>query len=412
MRKDRNISPKGLKRKCEKPHTTEPDPLPPPIPGSAVPLTKEALRLLNRNTGENSKSLSSNMSESATTEAQGSINAYDPEYRNALEERDIYFADDKAPPHDFQNLWEAMWLPRESPELADIQAETFRAQLTDAGNESAAVKDILPQLVPLMSIQLDRNAADVKGQLWRREIALQPDLTPTLTTPKPDVTIGWKPHVFKSKFKKAYRSLQAFISPIAGFRSVAWPMFTIEANGDGDSMRVARLQNLHNGAIMLSNMFELKRKCGNEGTFFDKIHVIGVELTAESVQLSCYWSSRNSIGAIEHFGKRVQCWSLFDETGDSLREARRAIRNVIEWIRPRTLAWIQSDMADFEKANEQILLSQITPARTLASQHGINKRRSVKASTENSRFSMSQSHLSKMSKPPSKASKKKKNPIN
>ena len=281
--------------------------MPPPILGLPVPLTKEALQLLDRNTGENSKGLSSNMSEIVTSEAQGSINAYDSEYRNALEDRDIYFADDKDPPGDFHNLKEAMLLPRESPELDDKQAENFRAQLTDAGNESESVKDILPQLVPLMSIQLDKDAADVKDQLWRREIALQPDLKPTLTTPKPDVTIGWKPHVFKSKFKKAYRSLQAFISPIAGFRSVAWPIFTIEAKGDGGSMRVARLQNLHNGAIMLSNLFELKRKCGNEEAFFNKIHVIELELTAESVQLSCYWSSRNNIGAIEHVGKRLQC---------------------------------------------------------------------------------------------------------
>lgn len=95
-------------------------------------------------------------------------------------------------------------------------------------------------------------------------------------------------------------------------------------------MRVARLQNLHNGAIMLSNLFELKRKCGNEETFFNKIHVISVELTAESVQLSCYWSSRNNIGAIEHFGKRLQCWSLFDETGNSLRNARRSIHNAVD----------------------------------------------------------------------------------
>ncbi len=70
---------------------------------------------------------------------------------------------------------------------------------------------------------------------------------------------------------------------------------------------------------MLSNLFELKRKCGNEEAFFNKVHVIGVELTAESVQLSCYWSCRNNIGGVEYFGKRLQCWCLFDETGNSLR---------------------------------------------------------------------------------------------
>lgn len=88
---------------------------------------------------------------------------------------------------------------------------------------------------------------------------------------------------------------------------MAWPIFTIEAKGDRGSLRVARLQNLHIGAVMLSNMFELKRKCGNEEAFFNKVHVIGIELTAESVQLSCYWACRNDLGVVEYFGKMLQC---------------------------------------------------------------------------------------------------------
>ena len=88
---------------------------------------------------------------------------------------------------------------------------------------------------------------------------------------------------------------------------------------------------------MLSNLFELKRKRGNEQAFFTKVHVIGVELTAESVQLSCYWARQNDIGIVEYFGKSLQCWSLFDATGDSLRNARRGIRNVVEWIKASDL---------------------------------------------------------------------------
>ncbi len=244
-RKDRAIIRKRSKGKCEQAHTIEPDPTPPSISASPVPLTKEALRLLNRNTDvESSKSsnMISDVSESVTLQAQsGSMNAYDPEYRNTLEDRDVFFADDKDPPPNFHELWKAMSLSRESPGPDDIEAENLRAQLTNANNESASIKDILPQLVPLLSMQLENDTTCVKDQPWRREIALQPDLKPALTTPKPTVTIGWRPEVFKSRFKEAYKSLQAFISPITGFRSLAWPIFTIEARGDGGSMRVARL---------------------------------------------------------------------------------------------------------------------------------------------------------------------------
>ena len=55
-------------------------------------------------------------------------------------------------------------------------------------------------------------------------------------------------------------------------------------------MGVVGLRNLHNGAVILSNLFELERECGDEEAFFDKVHVIGLELTVESVQLSYYWA--------------------------------------------------------------------------------------------------------------------------
>ena len=378
------------------------EPTPPSIRASLVPLTNEAIRLLNRNTEEYSKSsdMVSGVSESVTSGASTgpSMNAYDPAYEDALQDRDIFFADDKEPPPDFHELWEAMLQARKSPGPDHMEAEVFRAELNEVKNGSANVHDILPQLVPLSSLRVGKDTAFVKDQLWRRDIALQPKLQPTLTTPKPHVTIGWKPAVFKSRYKKAYKSLEAFVSPIAGFKSVAWPIFTIEVSGEGGSMRAARLQNLHNGAVMLSNLFELKRKCGNGEAFFNKVHVIGVELTAESVQLSCYWARRNDIGIVEYFGKSLQRWSLFDATGDSLRNARRSIRNVVGWIKPRTFEWIQSDMAAFEVKNEQILHPQISPARTLASQYGVNKRRRTKAGTARSQSSLSPSHISEFSK--------------
>ena len=57
---------------------------------SPVPLTKEAFGLLSHNTEEHSKSsnMVSGISESVTSEVQSrsSLNAYDPGYRDALED--------------------------------------------------------------------------------------------------------------------------------------------------------------------------------------------------------------------------------------------------------------------------------------------------------------------------------------
>ena len=47
----------------------------------------------------------SGISESVTSEAQsGSMNAYDPGYRDALEDRDIFFADGRDSPPDFHEI--------------------------------------------------------------------------------------------------------------------------------------------------------------------------------------------------------------------------------------------------------------------------------------------------------------------
>ena len=86
-------------------------------------------------------------------------------------------------------------------------------------------------------------------------------------------------------------------------------------------------------------------------------------------------------------------------TGDSLRDARRSIRNAVEWIQPRTLEWILSDMAALEIMNGKNLRSQITPASTPASQYGVNKRRRSNAGTVKSQSSLSPSHISISSKP-------------
>ena len=71
--------------------------MPPYMSESSVLLTEEALCSLNRNKDEDSKSLSSKISsdasESGTSGAESrSIDAYDSEQRNALEDRDICFA--------------------------------------------------------------------------------------------------------------------------------------------------------------------------------------------------------------------------------------------------------------------------------------------------------------------------------
>lgn len=89
---------------------------------------------------------------------------------------------------------------------------------------------------------------------------LNTELKSGLTPPKLGLTIDWEPDVF-DKFPKAMASLDAFSCPVTSAEYIAWPFFTVEANGEKGSRREARLRNLHNGAVMLSNIYALKQRC-------------------------------------------------------------------------------------------------------------------------------------------------------
>jgi len=137
-------------------------------------------------------------------------------------------------------------------------------------------------------------------QYWRRCLALDPVLKPSLSTPKPDVTIGWNSEVFP--FVRASKNLRAFQCPVASTNNISWPLFTVEVKGEGGSLRVAKLQNLHNAAIMLSNLRELMKAALKEADFFNKIHPISLQVTTETVQLSYYWAARSEDGQVSYYG--------------------------------------------------------------------------------------------------------------
>ena len=76
--------------------------------------------------------MSSGYDENPISEAEAEaslINAYDPEYITALNERGIYFADDTNEedlPRGFDELWKAILAPRDSPKPDDIDAKSLR----------------------------------------------------------------------------------------------------------------------------------------------------------------------------------------------------------------------------------------------------------------------------------------------
>ena len=122
-----------LPRECFS-ETNSPFPGPRAQEAILTPLTRQALQHLNRTNNRSSSptaslSMSSEVSSEllqslAPDEAKGTINAYNPKYVVAHEDRGIYFADDE-PEKTLSNLDEltrAIFGSRDSPELDDISA--------------------------------------------------------------------------------------------------------------------------------------------------------------------------------------------------------------------------------------------------------------------------------------------------
>ena len=339
-------------------------PLPSANPPERLPLTEESLRLLDngclssdsKTSGMPTSNLTSN--ESAP---EGNMNAYHPDYLAALEFRQVFFADedeDGRPPG-LDKWWTTLLAPRESPEPDQTSIKSLRRVIGQTTTESDTMDGIVSEVITTKALKGSAKVVSVTNREWKS--MLNTELEPCLTPPRPDKTIGWGAHAFTRKYPKACASLNSFMFPIKSERTLAWPLFTIEAKGASGTRAVARLQNLHNGAIMLSNIYALKQMCGAEESFFDKVHVMGVEFFEGCVELSCYWATRSETGEIRYLGESLQTWCLLNSSGEHFKEARSCIHNAMEWVRSEAEEWIRADLQAIEDKLTSIPLSQLTP---------------------------------------------------
>ncbi|KAL9627010.1 MAG: hypothetical protein Q9164_007732, partial [Protoblastenia rupestris] len=360
-----------------------------------VPLTRQALQLLDSSGRSHpSAAMSSEITE-ASDGTESSINAYDAAYETALNLRCIFFYEGKPEniPKGVSDIEVAVFAKNEEREPPKGEADLVRYLLTRITGEPDVVSQIMPKCVPLEGLQLSDQVEIATDQLWRRCLALDPDLKPSLTTPKPDLTIGWKSVRFP--FMRATKNLGTFQCPVVSTNKLSWPLFTAEVKGDGGSLRVAKLQNLHNAAIMLSNLQELMKAAAKEADFFDKIHVLSLQLTPESIQLSYYWATRSKDGQVSYYGDVLETWSPNNRKAGQYDEARRCIHNAIELVRTNAYGTIYSCMEDVEKLYAPKRLAQIPSPRSMSNQR-VRKTPSKKASAAKA-SSSGKSSLSRVS---------------
>ena len=111
-----------------------------------------------------------------------------------------------------------------------------------------------------------------------------PHTKPTLTAPRLDMTISWSSDIFK--YQLAIDHLGAVACPVAKEPGLAFPLFTIKVKGAKGTLRVTRLQHLHNGDDAIKSVAcqaILQRREAGEN-FQRSAHALSLQLTAESIQ--------------------------------------------------------------------------------------------------------------------------------
>lgn len=350
-------------------------------------LTEQGLRLLNKSNrpcslkGCPSTSLGTHSENSMKTwlsdETKDAINADDPSYSERLKEKGIYFADDEPDkdPSKIRELMKAVSAKRPNYTAPDrTAARGLRIRARKTVNESAMIQDVLPDIVPLTELWRAKDISTTPEQKWHRMVMIRPDEPELLRAPKPNWTIGWSYSVF-SNYREAMRRLGMIVCPVSENTQLAIPLFTIEVEGPEGRLEVARLQNLHNGATMLANLLDIWKLGLGENTdgFFNKVHAMSLELTKETVQLSCYWARKEN-GGIKFYGRSINAWHFYD--GHQYKKAHRYTRNALEWVREQALEWVSLALLALEHKLKTELLIPKTP-RTPPSQASTNRTRSL-----------------------------------
>ena len=353
-------------------------------------LSREALQLFNdaNQTLEDSMASASGDSEAS----DGSLNAYHPAFEQALNYRYVFFFKGKLDelPNDLDKLQTAIFAQTGTAKPPKGQAGLIRRLLARVRGEPDMVSQVMPEIVPFERLKREESTEVAVNQLWRRCLALDPDIKPSLATPKPDVTIGWNSEIFP--FQKANKNLQSFQTPVSLNNDLSWPLFTIEIKGEGGCLRHAQLQNLHNAAVMLSNLRELMKAALKEADFFDKIHVLSLELTVETVQLSYYWATRSKNGQVIYYGKALENWGIRSNRDAGFNEAYRCVHNAIELVRSQAYPFVYSYMDSLEQLFSTKPIAQVPSPRSMSNQR-IRKQRSDKASSTTTSSSKSSSPL-------------------
>ena len=239
-------------------------------------------------------------SSSSSSRSADTINAYSPHFETELRRRHVFFLRGRTEhnPVDIADFKAFVARERRSPEPTEEDVHRIRVKADKSRNEAAVVQSILPELLPLDELYTCDDFETIPNQQWDKRVMLplpassaceagdgddagspskkrkapgsasvrtETSKTVTATTrsrtrlavPKPDQAIGISSESLTCYNARAH--LGHVCTPVAADSDLLFPFFTAECKGDQGRLKVSRMQNAHNAAVMLHNMHRLQR---------------------------------------------------------------------------------------------------------------------------------------------------------
>lgn len=316
-----------------------------------IPLFADAIEVLNgqptvTSISADGKSTTPSKSDGTATSKDKGINAYHKAFLSALMTRSIEppWPTDKREPSNLNAFMRAIRQDRASPEPSEEQKRNVQSIMSKSYNELTGLVNVIGKIVQYDTLIKDDRYAFGWNLAWDKAACLPrpKPIDQMIACPQPDIVLGWTARAIPHS--RAVPALQPYCAPLAGVADIMFPCVAVEGKGEKGSLKVAQLQNLHNGATMLWNLFQVRKLAGEEDEFLDKIQVISLSVTLHILELSYHWLSKDDEGYFVYLSKPYDSWAMTTQSMEPYVQGRKCVQNAIDWILAENIGWITTDL--------------------------------------------------------------------
>ena len=218
------------------------------------------------------------------------------------------------------------YLEQDRDDLTKDESEiaAYSKIVNQVANENEMVTTVLPHIFNTMATYQTEKLILAYNRRWQ----FQSIFSEEIGYPQPDLTVG----LLFSRLSQDYPLVFNTAGELFGFlqpsKDLVLPLLSFEVKGPKGALGEACLHNRNTGACALKNVVKIKRAIGQAvKTYSRRIFPISIEITTESVQVTCHWMTTTRDGKDRYWSIGV----LPPMSVHNLPEVQKLVRNALDW---------------------------------------------------------------------------------